>query len=258
MTSHESHRWLLTTTAALAAMTAVRRGFLALLVGLVVGALLPSPLHADATRKRCLRDCARSQRECLATARARRAQLAAACPSGPACRNAIKATVGGARSLCRQFRRECRACCRAGGQGPDCPIGRPVPFEPPPPPDLAATHLPQLPDGRFVVLVIPGAQLLLDPLLRTPVTALGACTGWITSCVDPSARSLDDCARSTPPCLTDRPWEEPAACCSAGCFTAYEAVRRAGTESLTAFAQVYFEDAQCFPGVRELLAGEGS
>jgi hypothetical protein len=87
------------------------------------------------------------------------------------------------------------------------------------------------------------------------VTALGACTRWITLCVDPASRSLDDCARSAPACATDRPWEEAAACCPAACFATYEAARLGGAEPLAAFSQVYFTDASCFPGVRALLDG---
>jgi hypothetical protein len=122
---------------------------------------------------------------------------------------------------------------------------------------LTAARLPRLPDGQFLVLAVPGAQLTIDPTLRDPVTALGACTAWITACVDPS-RSLDDCARSAPPCATDRPWEEATACCPAACFEGYQRARQGGTEPLAAYEQVYFKDASCFPGLRALLAGAGS
>jgi hypothetical protein len=104
------------------------------------------------------------------------------------------------------------------------------------------------------VLAVPNASLAIDPTLRTPATALGACTGWIAVCFDPTARSLDDCARSVPPCGTDRPWEEPA-CCPAACFDGYQAARRSGTDPIAAFSDVYFRDASCFPGLRPLLEG---
>ena len=134
-------------------------------------------------------------------------------------------------------------------------IGRQVTFAPPPVQDLAALGVPRLPDGRFFVFGAGDASLTVDPTLRNPVTALGACTRWITTCVDPTARSLDDCARSAPACTTDQPWEEDAPCCPAACFAAYEAARLAGTAPLPAFSQVYFTDASCFPGVRALLDG---
>ena len=136
-------------------------------------------------------------------------------------------------------------CVRSG-------IGRVVTFEPPPVQDLAVLGAPQLPDGRFFVFGTPAASLTIDATLSGPVTALGACTRWITTCVDPLSRSLDDCARSAPACATDRPWEEPP-CCPAGCFAAYEAARLDGTAPLAAFSQVYFTDASCFPGVRAML-----
>lgn len=139
-------------------------------------------------------------------------------------------------------------CVRSG-------IGRVLTFAPPPVQDLAALGAPRLPDGRFFVFGTPDASLTIDVTLAGPVTALGACTRWITTCVDPASRSLDDCARSAPACATDRPWEEAAACCPAACFAAYETARLAGIAPLAAFSQVYFTDASCFPGVGALLDG---
>jgi hypothetical protein len=48
---------------------------------------------------------------------------------------------------------------------------------------------PRLPDGRFFVLGTPDASLTVDPTLAGPVTAPGACTRWITTCVDLASRS---------------------------------------------------------------------
>jgi hypothetical protein len=139
-------------------------------------------------------------------------------------------------------------CVRSG-------VGRVVTFVPPPVQDLVALGAPQLPDGRFFIFGTPEASLTIDPTLKGPVTALGTCTRWITTCVDPASRSLDDCARSAPACATNRPWEEFAPCCPAACFAAYEVARLGGTAPLDAFRQVYFTDASCFPGVRALLDG---
>ena len=229
---------------------------------MVLVACTAGAVAAAGSRRPCLRSCGSEQRACRGLARTHAGALRAACTgaggSRASCRRAARTIVRRATTGCRRLRKDCRACCRAGGAGPVCPIGHPVAFDPPPPPDLAAARLPRLPDGQFVVLVIPGAQLLLDPTRRDPVTALGACTGWITSCVEPAGRSLDDCARSAPPCATDRPWEEAVACCPAACFEAYQQGRRAGTDALAAFAQVYFQEARCFPGVQALLAGAGS
>lgn len=216
------------------------------------------PAAAGPSRRQCLRTCKTEQRSCLGLAGSRVRALRATCtgarPARAACRHQARGVLHTASAACRRLRKDCRACCRAGGQGPRCPVGRPVSFEPPPAQDLGALGVPRLPDGRFFVIAIPGASLAIDPTLRTPVTALGACTRWITACVDPAARSLDDCTRSAPPCATDRPWEEPA-CCPAACFDAYQAARRGGAEPLAAFSAVYFRDASCFPGVRALLDG---
>lgn len=235
------------------------------LIGPVLSAILllacATGAQADASSRQCLRTCGPVQRSCLALARTRTGALRAACTGArsarASCRNSTRAVLRTAAAGCRRLRKDCRACCRAGGQGPACPVGRPVAFEPPPPPDLTAAHLPRLANGQFLVLVIPGAQLTIDPTLRDPVTALGACTAWITACVDP-ARSLDDCARSALPCATERPWEEAAACCPATCFEAYQQARRAGAEPLAAYGRVYFKEPDCFPGLRDLLAGAGS
>ena len=154
-------------------------------------------------------------------------------------------------------------CLSCGGSGKresqpddaDQSIGRQVSFDPPPPQDIENAGLPQLANGRLLALAIPGGQLELDPTRRDPVTALGACTHWISSCVEPESRSLDDCARSAPACLTDRPWEEDAVCCPTACFDAYERARQSGTEPMTAFPEVYFRGATCFPGVAEMVGG---
>jgi len=156
---------------------------------------------------------------------------------------------------CRGLRSDCRACCRAGGAGLRCPVGRPVAFDPPPPLDLATAGVPRLPDGNFLVLGIPGAQLEIDPSRRDPLTAAGACARWITSCVTAGGHSLDDCARSAPPCATDRPWEERAACCPVACFERYQAARRGGAQQLVSLDTVYFGADTCFPGVAALIAG---
>ena len=225
---------------------------------LVIACTLGPAAAAAPSRRQCLRSCKSEQESCLDVERARVRPLQAACTGNRAARarclrgpKAVRRIMGAA---CRQLRKDCRACCRAGGAGPACPVGRPVAFDAPAPQDLSALGLPRQEDGRLFVLAIPNASLAIDPTLRTPVTALGACADWVTGCVDPAARSLDDCARSATPCTTDRPWEEPA-CCPPACFDAYQARRRAGTEPLAAFSDVYFRDASCFPGLRALLEG---
>jgi hypothetical protein len=211
------------------------------------------PAAGDGSRRPCLRACKVEQRSCVGLARTTSTALRAACTgAGSArarCLRGTRTVLRTARASCARLRKDCRACCRAGGQGPTCPVGRPVPFAPPPEQDVTKIGLPKLPSGRFLAIAIPGAQLEIDPTLHTPVTALGRCTRWIAACVDGATRSLDDCARSAPPCATDRPWEEVSACCPTACFEAYQAARRAGAEPLAAARGTYFADGSCFPGV---------
>jgi len=132
-------------------------------------------------------------------------------------------------------------------------IGEEVSYSPPPRPNLAALGLPQNLDGTFALLTPPNAELRIDPTIADPVTAAARCGDWVTGCLAPPARSLDDCARSAPHCTTNRPWDEAAACCPAACFTAYEAKRRQGASAMLAWRQVYRDDGSCFPGLRALL-----
>ena len=206
----------------------------------------------------CTRACRTEQRACVKLARTNAHRFRDACLDGSSarrtCRRGGSAVQRAALVACRRLRKDCRACCKAGGNGPTCPVGQPTSFDPPPPLDLATSGVPQLPDGNFFVLAIPDAQLEIDPRRRDPVTAAGVCARWITTCVDAGHR-LDDCTRSAPPCATDRPWEEPTACCPAKCFERYQDARRAGADPLAAFDPVYFGTDTCFPGVATLLSG---
>jgi hypothetical protein len=132
-------------------------------------------------------------------------------------------------------------------------IGQPVAFDPGPPIDPAALGLPPNGDGTYALVRVPGAELVIDPALNDPITAVGRCTSWIARCLAPPARLLDDCTRSAPACQTDQPWLEATRCCPSACFAAYEAQRRAGASPLLAMRLVYFADASCFPGVRAQL-----
>ena len=87
---------------------------------------------------------------------------------------------------------------------------------------------------------------------KDALTALGACTRWITACVA-GGQAVDDCARSVPPCGTETPWEEPVACCAPSCFARYQEARRAGAEPSDAVDAVYYGDDPCMPGVADLL-----
>ncbi len=211
---------------------------------------------APTAARACIKACKSTRGTCLRIAKSRNAAVAPAC-SGD--RQAHRTCVAGvrhafksARTACRTLLADCRACCRAGGQGPRCPVGQPIDFTPPAPQDLTQLGLPTAASGRPIVIAIPGAQLEVDPARKDGLTGLGACAHWITECVA-GGHALDDCARSAPPCGTATPWEEPAACCAPPCFARYQEMRRAGTEAVAAFDAVYFGTDSCMPGVTDLL-----
>lgn len=230
-----------------------------LLATLVGTAAIASTLSAAAAgpmeRKACFKDCREARGTCLQVAKQRRAVAQASCSSDAgsrrACRRAAGALLRKAKPACGRFQRQCRACCRAGGSGPACPIGRPVAYEPPPVSDFR--FLPRLSDGTRLLISTEGGRISLDPTRRSPLTAVGACVRWVTACVQPEVRSLDDCARSAPPCLGERPWEEASACCPARCFGEYEGARRAGGEAVDVFRTTYIREPRCVPGMAELL-----
>ncbi|MCW5889143.1 MAG: hypothetical protein KIT14_01185 [bacterium] len=135
-------------------------------------------------------------------------------------------------------------------------IGKTVAFSLPPPPDPSTLPLPQTEDGTRYLNVGPGGMLTVPDAPADPLTAVARCTGWITACVSPPDRVLDDCARSAPHCTTGQPWLETERCCPAACFAAYEAQRQAGASAMLAFRTTYFTDASCFPGVAALLGND--
>lgn len=221
-----------------------------------VGVLLRSSSGAAKATRQCRSQCGAKARTCLAMAAERRPVLQAACTGAERrpCRGRVRLAVQRARKACRTFRTECVACCKSGGSGPTCPVGDPVPFTPPPLPDLGALGLPQQEDGSYLILALPGGSLGLDADRRDALTAVGVCVRSIALCVAPPARSLDDCARSAPPCVTDRPWEESQPCCPAECFERYQGARRGGLDAVAAFRSVYIRDAPaCVPGLGLLL-----
>jgi hypothetical protein len=133
-------------------------------------------------------------------------------------------------------------------------IGRQVEYSGPPPvPMDAINELPKNPNtGRPVLMALPQGSLEFDAHLRDPITAVGACTDWITSCLKPGERELDDCARSAPKCATNTPWEEGSACCPAACFEQYRITRLRGMPDDEALINVYVKDGVCFPEYKGL------
>ncbi|MCQ1547606.1 MAG: hypothetical protein NOF05_02000 [Candidatus Accumulibacter phosphatis] len=127
-------------------------------------------------------------------------------------------------------------------------IGKYVSFGGPPPILAELDALPRDPDTGLPVLIgLAEGSLQVDATLRDPITAVGACTGWITACLKPGERELDDCARSAPQCATNTPWLESSACCPAACFAQYRTARLAGMPQIATLMRVYVNDGSCFP-----------
>jgi len=211
---------------------------------------------ADAARKQCIKACKSDRTACLTLAGGRKKALAAECTGTGAtrkqCLGAAKHVFTVARKSCATLLGDCRACCKANGHGPTCPVGHPLAFDPPPSIDLTAQSLPTAASGRPLLLAVPGAQLEIDATKRDALTALGHCARWITACVV-TAHSLDDCARSAPLCASDRPWDERDECCAPSCFERFQEARRAGAAPLAAFQDVFYGTSSCMPGVQALL-----
>jgi hypothetical protein len=131
-------------------------------------------------------------------------------------------------------------------------LGQTVSYSLPPTPQELIDALPKNPEtGRPIVSAVPDATLEYDANLRDPVTAVGACTRWITGCVKTTGRPLDDCARSVPVCATTTPWLEQT-CCPQSCGREYRDSRLQGRDPLTAFLETYFESGSCFPSFEGL------
>lgn len=139
---------------------------------------------------------------------------------------------------------------------PPATIGKQVEYTPPPDPDVSSLGLPADPEGRPILISGAGLGLVHDATLRSPVTALGGCTYWVMSCLEPSSRSLDDCFYSVPKCQTVEPWNEDQRCCPTSCFEAYANARLSeGKDPYPAFESVMFRDGSCMPGLQDLKAG---
>lgn len=101
--------------------------------------------------------------------------------------------------------------------------------------------------GLPILISMGDVAFEIDTSKRDRGTAMATCLDWVTSCLDPSSRTLDDCARSAPVCKTLTPWQESVACCPAACFGQYRAQRAQGLIARSAFNKVYLLDQTCMP-----------
>ncbi|MFZ5471981.1 MAG: hypothetical protein ACOZIN_21340 [Myxococcota bacterium] len=121
------------------------------------------------------------------------------------------------------------------------------------PPPLPGLPLPQLPDGKFLLIEASRARVELDPTVSDAITAAGACSELVTSCFDPGTTELDACVAQARGCSTSQPWTELLPCCPSACKEAYDTARAGGKEAFAAFERVFFLDGSCHPGVRTAL-----
>ena len=145
----------------------------------------------------------------------------------------------------------CVAGCSGSPTSGTAPDLGSISYTPPPlasPSDWSALPLPKTDGGALVVTTLPGLKLIVDPSVRTPVSALGDCSRGLLGCVA-EGHTLDDCVGAVPACKTDKPWEEPNLCCPAACAVEYRAARGQGMSTNAALKATYFKRAGCFPGL---------
>lgn len=127
-------------------------------------------------------------------------------------------------------------------------VGKDVEFALPPVPPNVFANLPKDPTtGNPELISVQGVSLQYDVTQKDKITAIAACSGWISACFKPGVREIDDCARSAPVCKTATPWLEDAACCPAACFERYSVARLAGRPSALAVVENYIDNSTCFP-----------
>lgn len=85
---------------------------------------------------------------------------------------------------------------------------------------------------------------------RTPTTVAAACSAMVSACSQKSDQPetmMDACFKSAPRCASERPWEEPQACCPQACWDKYVDLRRHCADPSSASYKALFE-ARCVPG----------
>lgn len=163
--------------------------------------------------------------------------------------------------MCRRVRIASSVCAAAAlvvsacGEDAGAPaiIGERVDFTPRARPDLSTSGLPVAESGNPVLVAVPGGQLEYDADRRDAITAFAGCVDLVLGCIEPGARRLDDCFRSSPRCATQTPWTEAGPCCAAACYERYATLRVAGTGEFEAFETTMFEEQDCVPGLAQRL-----
>ncbi len=117
---------------------------------------------------------------------------------------------------------------------------------------LESLDMPPGPTGEgYTFIEANGATLWLDPTLRDPVTAAGACATVMLACISDEERNTHGCLIHGPQCATDTPWTEDTLCCPAACTTAYQQRRVDGMSEDDALVDAIFGDSSCIPTLDE-------
>jgi hypothetical protein len=80
---------------------------------------------------------------------------------------------------------------------------------------------------------------------RSATTAAAACSAMVSTCShknDDPGGAIDVCFKSAPRCTSDRPWEEPMACCPQACWDKYVQLRRSCLAASTASYRALFQE----------------
>ena len=130
-----------------------------------------------------------------------------------------------------------------------CP---PSEYVEPPDSPLDVTLFPVVAGGSRIFADVNGARLEFDPTVKDAIVALGQCVDATTYCYKPGQKELSWCLQHTRTCTTDAPWNEKP-CCPQACKDAFESTVDGGVAPSVAIEKVFFQDKDCFPGVRAAL-----
>lgn len=134
-------------------------------------------------------------------------------------------------------------------------LGCPEPSKYVEPPDspIDIALFPAVAGGSRLFADVNGARLEFDPTVKDALVALGQCVDATTYCYAPgTTKDLSWCLANTRTCATETPWNEKP-CCPQACKDEFEAAVDGGTNPSVAIEKVFFEDKDCFPGVRQAL-----
>lgn len=125
-------------------------------------------------------------------------------------------------------------------------------FVEPPDSPVDVTVFPVVAGGSRLFADVNGARLEFDPTVKDALVALGQCVDATTYCYKPGQQELSWCLQHTRTCATDAPWNERP-CCPQACKDAFESTVEGGLAPSAAIEKVFFQDKDCFPGVRAAL-----